>query len=107
MPLLITPAQPFTTAHALPAPSVYAIILIETYDTRRRLLSFEVGYFASEQAYAEARHPLPIAALPTGFVQGATVDALRQVDPFVFMEQLITTQLTALLGPGVQIQNVP
>lgn len=106
MPLLITPPAPFQNDALLDVAAAYAIILTVGYDTRKRLISYSVGYFASEAAYLAQAAPLLVNALPRGFEQVATADEANAVPIFTFLEQVLTAQLTDLLGADVTIENV-
>jgi hypothetical protein len=106
MPLLITPAAPFETTSALSVPAVYAIIEKVNYDTRKRLIDYVVGYYANEAAYLAIAAQVQCVQLTLSFVQPATADEANSVPIFTFLEQGLTAQLTALLGPDVTIENV-
>jgi len=107
MPLLLTPAEPLQNDALLPVAAVYAIILRVAYDTRQKLISYEVGYYASEAAYLAQAAPLRINSLPTGFVEPATPEQANAVPIFQFLEQVLSQQLTVALGEGATIENVP
>lgn len=105
MPLLITPATPFRTTAQLDCASVYCLIRKVGYDTDTTQIEFVVSYYASVAARDARADTLSINALPTGFVQAATPDEADAVPIFQFLEQVLTAQLTALLGPNVVITH--
>jgi hypothetical protein len=107
MPLLLTPPAPFTNDALLEVAAAYAIILQVSYDTRQKVISYNVGYYASEAAYVQQAAALRINALPVSFTQAATADQANAVPIFTFLEQMLTEQLTQLLGEGTTIENVP
>ena len=108
MPLLLTaPAEnPFETIAHIPLGSVYAIILRVNYDTRKKVIDFEVGYYYSEPAYVAHADALQVKFLPRGFTQPATPEQANAVPIFQFLEYSLTAKLQELLGPDVQIENV-
>lgn len=108
MPLLITSAAaPFLTNSAIELPAVYAIILKVAYDTDEAKITFNVGYYVNEAARVARAAPLVITGLPVGFFQLATAEQADAVGIFTFLEQVLTAQLTNLLGADVTIENVP
>lgn len=107
MPLLITPLVAFQNDALLDVPAAYAIIEKVGYITRRKVIDYTVGYYASEAAYLAEAAPLSIRLLPTGFTQPATADQANAVPIFTFLEEVLTTKLTDLLGADVTIENVP
>lgn len=106
MPLLLTPAIPFETTATIKVPAVYAIILKVSYDTDKAVIEFKVGYYADEAARIARAEKLYINALQTDFEQPATAQEADAVGIFTFLEQVLTAQLTALLGADVTIENV-
>ena len=65
-----------------------------------------MGYYYTEQAYLDKCKPLGIPALPVSFSQQATAEEANAVPIFTFLEQVLTAQLSALLGARVQIEQV-
>jgi len=107
MPLLITPPTPFVTNSAFEVASVYVVILKVAYDTDEAKITFQVGYYVSEAARVARAAPLVITSLPIRFFQLATAQQANVVGVFTFLEQVLTQQLTDLLGAEATIENVP
>jgi hypothetical protein len=111
MPLLLTSAQPLLTTAQIPVTSLYVIVERVAYERRGlqpKVITWSVGYYADEAASVNANvSAVQMAELPINFSQAVTPEQANAVPIFTYLEQLVTAQLTDLLGADVTIENVP